>query len=459
MRLSIADLQQVFKVEPILRSDDTGRGPTADISFAGVSTDSRKIRKGEIFFALEGAKYDGHDFAVEAVRNGATATVVSRDVADLYATDVVIFRVGNTLKALGDLADYHRRKFSFACVAVTGSNGKTTTKDMLAACLETRFRTVKSGGNLNNLIGLPLSLFELNAEHEAGVFELGMSALGEISRLAEILKPQVGVFTNIAPVHLATMGTIDEVARAKYELVEKLPRDGTAVINADDRFMSDWLGDMPCRAVTYGIENAADCRVTDVTPGPGGKSTFTVNGSVFEMSLPGLYNIYNAAAAIAGAVHLGADIKDLAAVISSVKASPLRSDVFTVNGVVFIDDCYNANPVSMQGAIDMLTLYHARRRRIAVLADMLELGDNQAEFHVEIGWYLKAKNIDALFTFGDLSKYYGQRFDTGFKQHFANKLELIKRLRQFLRPGDVVLVKGSRGMAMEEVTQAFRGCA
>lgn len=456
MKLNNAEIREVLRCRPVMTGNAYDKSPlsSTETGYSGVSIDSRTIMKDNLFFALRGEKYDGHDYIKQAIANGASGIVIDRSIA---SEETVAYKVDDTLQALGDLAAYYRRKFDIECVAITGSNGKTTTKEMLAVLLQTKFRTLKTTGNFNNLIGLPLSVFNLDDTYQVAVFELGMSIPGEMSRLAEISQPRVGVFTNIAPVHLETMGSVGAIARGKYELVEKLPPEGAIVLNIDDNFLPDWIEIVSQKTITYGLDNKADFKVSEFRFSTGGQSIFKVKGIEYRLNLPGRHNIYNAVAAIATAVYLGCKPEDLVEPLRRLQPYQLRSEVFECKGVVFINDCYNANPVSMENAIDVLADYPSWGRKIAVLGDMLELGHNEKGFHMEIGWYTGLKNIDALFTFGELSQYYLTKYQAGAKEHFDNKTELIQRLKQYLRAGDVVLVKGSRGMAMEEITKAFRG--
>ncbi len=408
----------------------------------------------DLFFALKGDRCDGHDFIGQAVARGAIGVVVSRDIS---VEKAVVFRVNDTLGALGDLAQFYRKRFDIKCVAVTGSNGKTTTKEMLSTCLETRYRTLKTKGNFNNLIGLPLSLLDLDDGHQVGLFELGMSVPGEITRLARICRPQVGVFTNIAPVHLETMGSVEAVAKAKYELVESLPRNGAVILNADDKYLSEWRDRIDQDVITFGLINDADFKVDEYRFSGDGLSSFFIRGVEFEINLPGICNIYNAVCAAAAAFYLGCNLESLVEPLRKMKPYHLRSEIFESDGVIFIDDCYNANPVSMKSAIDVLAEYPSKGRKIAVLGDMLELGDNQDDFHVEIGRYLNLKNIDAVFAIGKLARLYLNEPGTGENEHFNRKDKLALRLREYLQPGDVVLVKGSRAIALEEISKMFRG--
>ena len=306
-------------------------------------------------------------------------------------------------------------------------------------------------GNFNNLIGLPLTLFNLNSSHEAGVFELGMSLSGEIARLAQICKPELAAFTNIAPVHLQTMGSIEAVAKAKYELVENLSEDGIAVINIDDDRLRNWIKAIPCRVVTYGIDRDADFRVELPDFSGAGNGRFDINGVNFEIQFPGKYNIYDAACAIASACGFGCELASLVEPLHTLKPYHLRSEILRFGRITIINDCYNANPVSMKSAIEMLMSYPGGGRRIAVLADMLELGRDEITLHEEIGEFLDRAGVEALFAFGKLANHYLVKY-RGHKEYFDDKRELSIALQKYIKPEDVVLVKGSRGMALEEVT-------
>lgn len=446
MRLNAADLQKALK--PKISGRAGNYALPQDIVFSGVSTDSRQTKQGDLFFALVGDRFDGHDFISQAVAKGAAGAVVSKPIS---VESIPVFRVSDTLRALGDLATFYRAQFAFRCAAVTGSNGKTTTKEFLAACLGTRFKTIRTQGNFNNLIGLPLTLFNMDDSYEAGVFELGMSLPGEIARLAQICKPELAAFTNIAPVHLLTMGSIEAVAKAKYELVESLSEGSIAVINIDDDYLRDWLNAIPCRVVSYGIDRHADFKVEGVDFAGAGNGRFAINGVKFEIQFPGRHNIYNAACAIASACSFGCELANLVKPLRNLKPYHLRSEILQTGGITIINDCYNANPVSMKSAIETLMSYPGGGRRIAVLADMLELGRDEIAFHKEIGEVLDRTGVEALFAFGKLANHYLENY-RGHKEYFDHKRALSIALQKYIKPEDVVLVKGSRGMALEEVT-------
>jgi len=304
---------------------------------------------------------------------------------------------------------------------------------------------------------LPLSLCRLDESYQAGVFELGMSLPGEISRLTEICQPQIGIFTNIAPVHLESMGTIEAVAKAKFELIEKLPSDGTVILNADDAIMSGWRKSLKQQVITYSLENKADFKARQYRLMPDGRCRFDLNDIEFTINMPGKHNIYNAVAAIAAGSAAGIDPANVVKPLAAMKPYHLRSEIFVANGVTIINDCYNANPYSMKSAIDTLSELRSRGRLIAVLGDMLELGENRMNFHIEAGKYLQQKNVDALFAIGSLAGHYLNKFKGDFKEHFDNKKQLMLRLNEYLRSGDVVLIKGSRRIALEEVSENLRG--
>ncbi len=421
--------------------------------FAGVSTDSRTIKSGELFFAIVGENFDGHEFIDAAITNGAEGVVVSNDY---NTSDAAVFKVSDTTRALGDLASYVRDQHDIKCAAITGSNGKTTTKELFWACMNVRFNTFKTLGNFNNLYGLPLSIFELDKSHEAAVFEIGMNTFGEIDRLAEICKPQVGVFTNVGAVHLEHLGSIEAVAKAKFELINRLPQSGVAVLNADDPILAGWIGKLNQRVITYGINSDADYNVESYAFKGDGVSEFVLNGIKYKINFYGKHNIYNAACAIAGASAFGIKAEELPGSLASVKPYNLRSEIVNINDITLINDCYNANPVSMRAAIDTLSEYPVNGRRVAVLGDMLELGKDEIKYHEGIGEYLSRKRIDALFATGNLGKHFLNNFKGEFKAHYDNKDEMIPELKSYLKPGDCVLIKGSRRIALERITEQLR---
>jgi UDP-N-acetylmuramoyl-tripeptide--D-alanyl-D-alanine ligase len=456
MKFDLSEVQKALAAHISLENPSMRKFPydLSNVEVGGVSTDTRTIKQGDLFFALVGENFDGHKFIKDAFTKGAVAAVVNRN---FVGNGNLLIKVNDTLHALGELAAYYRRRYSILCTAITGSNGKTTTKELTTACYRTKYQTLSTTGNFNNLIGLPMSLFGLDDSYQAGVFELGMNRLGQIKRLAQICQPQVGVFTNVAPVHLETMGTLEAVAAAKYELVESLPDDATVILNIDDRILAGWRKNIRQKLITYGIDNQSDFQAKSVIFYQDGSCSFEVAGHKYKLSLPGKHNIYNALAAIAAAINDGCDPKALAEPLETFRPYHLRSEVFQSGGVTVINDCYNANPASMKMAIGALAEFPGKGRKIAVLADMLELGVNEKEFHRQIGECLTNNRISALFAFGQLGEKYIENFSGEFKMHFTNKSSLLDELRQYLQPGDVVLVKGSRGMALEDISDKLRG--
>jgi UDP-N-acetylmuramoyl-tripeptide--D-alanyl-D-alanine ligase len=456
MKLDLSEVQKALAAQISLENQSARKFPYdfSDIAVGGVSTDTRTLKPGDLFFALTGENFDGHRFIKEAFAKGAVAAVVNQNH---NGNGNCLIKVKDTLRALGDLAAYYRSRYSILCTAITGSNGKTTTKELMTACYRTKYQTLSTIGNFNNLIGLPLTLFGLDDSYQAGVFEIGMNRPGQIKRLAQICQPQVGVFTNVAPVHLESMGTLEAVAAAKHELIESLPEEATVIINIDDKILAGWRKNIRQKTITYGIDNKADFHAESLTYYDNGGCSFEAAGYKYMMSLPGKHNIYNALAAIAAAISDGCDPRLLAEPLANFQPYHLRSEVFQNGGVTIINDCYNANPASMKMAISTLAEFPGSGRKIAVLADMLELGSDEKEYHRQIGECLTLNRIDALFAFGRLGEYYIEKFNGDFKMHFTDKKILLDELQRYLQPGDVVLIKGSRGMALEEISESLRG--
>lgn len=422
----------------------------------GISLDSRTIKPGDLFFAIKGPKYDGHDFVIQALKQGAVGAVVRKNwlwTADFPASLIL---VDDTLSALHRLARDYRTRFSVRMVAITGTNGKTTTKEMISAIVSSQYPCLKNQGNLNNLYGLPLSLAQLSSEHRVAVMEMGMSALGEIAQLCRIAEPEIGVITNVAEGHTEFLGDVDGVARAKGELLAALPAQGTAVINADCEILMRQAGRTTARIVTFGIDRPADVRAQGLKFEPQ-FSSFSIDGQIFTLGLPGRHNIYNALAAVAVADVLGISREVSRENLSQMKPVPMRLNIQSLGEITLINDAYNSNPESAKAALSVLSQLRCRGRRIAVLADMLELGDIGPGKHAEIG-RLAGQICDLLVAVGSLAKYIheGAEMPEGKKIHCQHNREAIEYIMNILRPGDVVLVKGSRGMRLEEVVQAIQ---
>lgn len=430
--------------------------PSAQGQVSGVSTDSRTIGPGDLFIPLRGSNFDGHDFLVQAARRGAAACLSEEVVAGF---PIPIIRVENTLAALGDLAAALRRDFDGPVVAVTGSSGKTTTKEMLAAILSLTGAGLKTAGNFNNLVGLPLTLFRLEPVHRWVVLEMGMSARREISRLAEIADPSVGVITNVGPAHLETLQGLDGVARAKGELFEALTQGTTAVINADDSLVAQLPVANGVQRLLFGRHPEAQVRAEDVVVG-GETVRFRLVAAHDSWSVtlhaPGRHNVANALAAAAAALAVGVEPALIVRGLEAFRPVAGRMEVVCrADGVVFIEDSYNANPLSVRVALEALDEMGGSGRRIAVLGDMLELGAAAAGFHREIGW-VAANRSDFLLLLGEMAEHTaaGAR-ERGMPADRVRVLgshdEVADFLRKVLQGGDRVLIKGSRGMKMEKV--------
>lgn len=432
----------------------------------GGSIDTRTLNAGEIFFALGGSRADGHEFVEEAFGRGAVAAVVSRawyrsqgPGAGRHGTLVITDAPD---LAMGHLARAYRSRFDLPVVAVTGSNGKTTTKEMTAAVLKTRYRVLSTEGNLNNLLGVPLTLFRLSSEHEVAVIEMGISKFGELTYLCEIADPTIGVITNIGPAHLEFFGSVEGVAKAKGELLEYLDESSMAILNIDDLLMSRERATIKGRLLGFGIEKICQFRGEGLILDQEGCGHYSLQGHSFHLAVPGRHNVYNALAATTVGAALDVPIADSSSALGTFRPYKLRSQVLESGGIRFLHDSYNANPDSMRAALETLLRMSVKEggRRVAVLGDMLELGPRAPEAHREIGQAAAGLGVDALFALGDQASEVAMGGLLGGlpkdrSRAFASKTDLVAGLRNFLESGDLVLLKGSRGLAMEEVGETL----
>jgi UDP-N-acetylmuramoyl-tripeptide--D-alanyl-D-alanine ligase len=435
----------------------------------GVSTDTRRIAPGSLFVALAGERFDGHAFLAEAAAKGAAAAVVSEAwVARGEAAPFPVLAVRDTLAALGALARHHRRRFGIPLIGVTGSNGKTTTREMIGAILGTRGPALKTEGNLNNEIGVPLTLLGLGPEHARGVVEMGMNHPGEIARLAAMAEPQVGVVTFAGPAHLEHMGSVDGVADAKAELYFALPANGIAVANADDPRMLRRAQACGRAVITFSaVRGKGDVSVLDVLEHDerGLRFTLAIGNREVEIRTPlvGLHNACNAAAAAAATLSLGFSDREIAEGLRAARAVGRRLRIERLpSGVTLVDDCYNANPASMTAALATLAdLAQGGGRAVAVLGDMLELGPGEADAHARLGE--EAARVAALYAaFGPRSRGGAEAARAAGAAevfHTEDLPALVAWVAERLRPGDVVLVKGSRGMKLERLVEALGGAS
>lgn len=423
-----------------------------DVLFTCVTNDSRGNNAGQLFVAMRGERVDGHDYAVSALEHGAAAAMISHAVDGLKSA----LLVGDTRLALGDLAAYWRGKFNIPLAAITGSNGKTTVKEMLASILRVtaggQDLVLATEGNLNNDIGLPLTLLKLRQQHRYAVVEMGMNHFGEISYLTHIGRPAVALVNNAAAAHLGGLGSVEGIAKAKGEIFEGLSTDGVAVINADDDFASLWKSLVVNRSIlTFGMSNSADITATFKLHAESSEMQLKTPLGEAMVNLPvaGKHNISNALAATAAAVAMGASLQHIVAGLESfagVKGRLQRKR--GIKGAVVIDDTYNANPASMKAAIDVLAARQGGK--LLVLGDMGELGEDAAAMHADIGRYAKQADINALYVLGELSHEMVKAFGPG-AQHFDTPDALVLSLAAHMNDFSTVLVKGSRFMQMERV--------
>ncbi len=436
-----------------------------DVKVSGVSIDSRTIKPNELFVAIKGERFDGHVFIKEALRRGAAAIVFSgkpyEKTALKHRRAIPMLRVKNTVRALGALAYSYRARFKIPIIAVTGSNGKTTTKEMLKAIFSKKFSVLCNPGTQNNQIGVPLALFKLQKKHRLAVIEIGASRAGEIDRLSWILQPGVGVITNIAPAHLEFFKNLQGVFKTKMELARNLSKGAKLVINQDDPFLSRVNGPNLQR-VTFGLNRSCDFCAEAIKQTEKGLS-FVLNGKHrIALKALGRHNVYNALAGIAAAKSFGIGYNEIKDALSIFKAPPMRMQLFDVNNVRIISDCYNSNPDSLASALEFLSEYSSKGKKIAVCGDMLELGERARSLHFDIGKRLAGRKIDFLITVGSLSKKiasgaHAAGMPKASIRTYSSTSEAANALYELTQENDVVLIKGSRAMQMENVIKCFTG--
>ncbi|HXE98281.1 MAG TPA: UDP-N-acetylmuramoyl-tripeptide--D-alanyl-D-alanine ligase [Dongiaceae bacterium] len=433
---------------------------------SAVSTDSRSVDPGELFVPLRGERFDGHTFIQEVAEKGVTTILAEEQWLKGHSIPdaVTCIAVKNSLRALGDLAAAYRRRFDVPVIGVTGSNGKTTVKEMLATILELTGPGLKTSGNLNNLIGLPQMLFQLRPEHRWAVLEMGMSEPGEIDRLATIAAPRVGIVLNALPAHLQSMGTVEAVAAAKGELLHRIGDGGLAVVNADDPRVASLSQNASARRISFGIDRG-EVRARDIeTLGLLGQHFLLVTPkgeAAVQLKACGRHNIYNALAAAAALLEK----VELPVIVTGLEAfTPYkgRFRIEQLGGITLIDDSYNANPASTKAALETLSQVAATGHRIAVLGDMLELGEHESDAHRGVG-AVAGRNVDRLYLMGERMTTYAAEgamlADMPAESVICCKshAEIAGQLHQSLTEGDVILIKGSRGMAMERVAAELKG--
>lgn len=424
---------------------------SADAEFDAVCIDTRKITKGCLFICIKGERFDAHQFANEALELGASAVMIDQDITP----NGPYIKVDNTAKALLDLGGYYRTKFDIPIVGLTGSVGKTTTKEFTALVVGAKYNTIKTQGNLNNEIGLPQMLFQLDNSVEAAVIEMGMNHFGEISRLVAATKPTIGLITNIGVSHIENLGSRDGILKAKLEITEGLKEGAPLILNADNDKLSTVTSDKH-KIVFYSVDADADFKAENIVEVDNSTSFDIVYfGKTQHINIPtiGVHNVYNALAAFAVGYYLDVDAKAAADALAGYVPAGMRQRMVQVGDMLSIEDCYNASPDSMNAALRTL---HDKKgnKKIAVLGDMLELGDYAETAHSSVGKMVADNDIDYLLAYGNDAKYYvSSAVDNGCKQAFLfdDKSALADKLLELAESGDVVLFKGSRGMKLEEI--------
>ncbi len=438
-----------------------------ELEFTGIATDSRSIKKGELFVALVGSKFDGHDYCKAAVKQGAAGVLISKNVPGL-GEDTAIFMVKDTLLAYQQVARAYRRQFKKLKVfGVTGSNGKTSTKDLLAVCLGSKYNVLKTTGNFNNEIGLPKTLLEIRPSTDIAVVEMGMRGIGQIASLCNIAEPDSGLITNVGECHMELLGSIENIAKAKSEIVLNLPVDGYAVLNGDDEYVLKIAALTHAKVILFGMGENCDYRGSDIVTSVSGTSFICTEKATgrsvpVKLQLIGTHNVYNALSAIAGAICYGVPIEDSARALATARLTGSRQEIIYIGNITFINDAYNASPASMEAALK--TLSEAKKaaenkgRTIAVLADMLELGSVSESGHRRVGRWAVETGTDFILTYGQEAAYISDEAAKlgGQTKHCANRQEAADMLRGFVEAGDIILLKGSRIMQVDKMLELFK---
>jgi UDP-N-acetylmuramoyl-tripeptide--D-alanyl-D-alanine ligase len=438
----------------------SGQMKAGGIFEGGYAFDSRLLKPGDLFFALKGEVRDGREFVASARARGAAAAVVSHKV-DGLPDDFIQIAVESTLDALQQLAIKTRDGIRIPVIAISGSNGKTTTKEMLAHILSGTMKVFKSPGNFNNHIGVPLTILGAPRDSKVLVMELGSNHRGEIARLARIARPHVGVLTNVGRAHIGFFGSLEETAREKSDVLRHLEPGGTGVVNADDRLLAGALDDIEAGLVTFGIERTAQFMAAGVKPLAGGGSTFNVGAQEFRIKVPGFHNVYNALAATAAASLLEVGVPASAEALETFE--PFRVKKVSAGSITIMDDSYNANPDSVKAAADILSAMPASRR-IFILGEMLELGSESERLHMEVGQMLAASGADIVIGIGGMTRStVASALSAGMAPDsalfFETKADAQAHIADAVRDGDVILVKGSRLAGLEEICEFLKSTA
>ena len=424
-------------------------------SVESISTDSREAGGNCLYIPLKGERFDGHSFLDGAAKSGAIGYLTQNgEKIDGYKFGI---KVDDTKKALGDIAKHYRQKFDAEVVALTGSVGKTTTKEFVAAVLSERFNTVKTRANYNNDIGLPFTVFSMNSRTEKAVIEMGMSNFGEISYLTDIARPDAAIITNIGTSHIEFLKSREGILKAKCEIFEGLKKGGTAILNGDDDLLQTLCGKLDFKTVFFGIDNEkCDIKAENVRLYPE-HTEFEISGESFKINIPGRHNVYNALCAYAAAKLYGMTNDEIRRGLLNYKSDGIRQSILNIGGAKILNDCYNSSPQAAKSAIDVLKTLNGGRT-VAVLGDMAELGEKSEQYHREVGAYFADKKCDILVTVGDMARFIADGAvkngtDEKNVHSFASNKEVCAFLKENLQSGDAVLIKGSHCMKMDEISK------
>lgn len=435
-------------------------GDYADLDMHGVSIDSRTICTGNLFVPIIGERFDGHAYVRDAIDRGAAASLWQSDHSD-PPSDVPLIFVEDTTEALQQLAHVYRMSLPVRVIAVTGSNGKTTTKDILASILATTYKTLKTDGNFNNHLGLPLTLLKLDEQDEMAVIEMGMSERGEIKLLAEIAQPEAAIITNVGEAHLLQLGSREEIARAKLEVLYGLKEGGLLVYNGDDGMIEKVKHEFPStqlKTFRFGLAKSNDYYPLGMMfDEQGCHFTFNENGHpACYIPMLGKHNVSNALAAIAVSKYMGVSSADIKRGLQQIKLSGMRAEMVKgSNGITIINDAYNSSPSALKAAIQLVEELQGYNKKMIVIGDMLELGEDEQQFHEDIGAMLNSNHIDYVYTYGPLAEHISKKarltFDYERVNHMDNKAQIAAHILNHSDERDLVLIKGSRGMQLEQV--------
>ncbi len=454
---------QVLTVKDILKATNgtliSKSANTAGMEITAVSKDSREVGEGVLFVPIIGEKADGHDFIKSALNHGASASLTHKPMEPIKGATII--KVEDTRKAFGDIAKYYKKKYLIPSVAITGSVGKTTTKDLVSAVLSQHYKTHKTPHNFNNDLGLPITVFGIEAEHEMAVIEMGMNHFGEIEYLANIAMPDAAIITNIGMSHIENLGSREGILKAKLEIAKQFTDKNTLYINGDDEYLKTVSG-LDCKLVRFGMNEDNDVRAKDiVSHGMHGVEFTVVYGDTefkAEILQPGIHNVYNALAAVCAGLHFGVSVDECITGLKNCEYTSQRLEVIDCNGMEIINDCYNSSPDSVRAAVKVQQL-SLMERRVAILGDILEMGEFAADSHYELGKFVAKSGVDVLITAGENAKKLAEGAKAAGLEHvtaYDKTDDVVANLPELVREGDSILVKASHGMKFSAIAEALK---